>query len=103
MEYGWNGKFWVFKNGDKVVELTPVEVAFLEHAFERNTWEYEIEMEIDNEEDNINLDVMTREEFVNACIDDLESKYELGILENKPDYQCVVFDVAQEIGIWRND
>ena len=89
-------------NGEKV-RMSHAEIGFVSHQLERNSWGYGIDMEIESNYDSLNFDSMTEAEFKKECIDDLESKWELGRLDNEPDYQCVVFDVAQENGIWRND
>jgi hypothetical protein len=44
---------------------------------------------------------MSRDEFIDLCLDELESKWENMTLDNEPDYEGVVFDVANENGVWR--
>ena len=102
MSLSFNNGVWEFVSENRTILLTPAEISFLAHSLERSAWEAEISLEIDSNEDNIDFSEVTKDELVDACLDELESKWELGTLNNEPDYQCVVFDVAQENGWWRD-
>lgn len=93
---------FVRDNGERIL-FTPTEINFISHELERNDWRCNIEMEIESNIDSLHFDNMTEEEFTQECMNELESKWELGRLDNDPDYQCVVFDIAQENGIWRDN
>lgn len=103
MAFTWNMEqnVWEFANGTKIVKLTSEEVSFIEHALERNAWETGIEAEIDANDDYIVFDEMSRDDLVEACMDELESKWECETLSTDPDYEEIVFDVANENGMWR--
>ena len=101
LTYNEQKALWEFASGTKIVCFTANELAFIYHAVERNGWKSEIEEEIDVSEENLVFDNISREEFVGLCIDELESKWENMTLDNDPDYEGVVFDVANENGVWR--
>lgn len=104
MAFTWNMEqhVWEFANGTKIVKLTPAEVSFIDHALERNHWENEIDLEIDSNEDSLDFDEMPRDELLDLCMEELEDKWESGNLDNDPDYQSIVFEVAEDNGIWRD-
>lgn len=91
-----------FVTENRTILLTSVEISFLSHALEKNAWRAGIDFEIDSNEDNLDFGTMSREELIELCVDDLENRWECGYLNNEPDYQEVVFDMAQENGIWRD-
>ena len=90
-----------FSNGDREIFFTHAELSFIQHQMERSDWVVGIEEEIDESEDNLVFDDTTREQFVELCLDELESKWENYTLNNDPDYEGIVFDVANENGVWR--
>lgn len=107
MELKWIAEkaCWKFINNEKPAHeifFSPEEISFIGHALERVGWKSNIDIEIDNNYDNIDFENMSRDEFMDLCMDELESKWECGMLNNEPDYQEIVFDVAQENGIWRD-
>ena len=93
---------WEFFNGAETIRLSAVQISFLSHEFERHGWEYGIEDEIDLCSDSIDFSEISREEFVDMCMDEMQSKWEIGYLNTEPDYEQVVFGVAEENGIWRD-
>ena len=102
LTYNEKKAVYEFANGTRIVQLTPAEVSFISHALERNNWAYEIDMEIESNEECIDFSAISREEFHDLCLEELESRWGNGWLNCDPDYQCIVFDVAQEQKIWRN-
>lgn len=101
LTYNEQKAVWEFINGEKKLELTGSELGFISHQVERNGWADCIESEIDQDEDNLIFENMSRDEFIDLCLDELESKWENMTLDNEPDYEGVVFDVANENGVWR--
>ena len=101
LTYNEQKAVWEFVSGEKKVELTCSELVFIRHQMERNAWSAGIEFEIDESEDNLIFDETTRDEFLDLCLDELESKWENDTLNNEPDYEGIVFDVANENGVWR--
>ena len=83
------------------VELTYREINFLDYELTKADWKNGIEDEIDEEEENIDFDIMNRDELIKLCMADLEEKYEDGMLDDAPDYESILFDVAQENGVWK--
>lgn len=90
-----------FVSGDRELFFSQAEICFIQHQMERNAWAIGIESEIDESEDNLIFNDTTREEFIEMCLDELEYKWENETLNNEPDYEGVVFDVANENGVWR--
>lgn len=103
MTFTYNEKktVWELVNGKKKVELTWAELGFIHHQMERNAWSAGIEDEIEESEDNLIFEDTTRDEFIDMCLDELESRWENMTLNNDPDYEGIVFDVANENGVWR--
>lgn len=101
MKYNEQKAVWEFVHGNKKIELTCKEIGFIHHQMERNAWSEGIEYEINESEDNLIFDETTRDKFIGLCLDELESKWENMTLDNEPDYEGIVFDVANENGIWR--
>ena len=95
---------WRFFNGDapaREIFLSPAEISFIEHALEQNAWKAELEMEIDSNDDSLDFGEISKADFLDLCMDEMESKWECQTLFDNPDYQEIVFDVANENGIWR--
>ena len=104
MALTWNTEkaIWEFTNDTRIVPLTANELSFIQHAVERNGWESGLDDAINDDEDNLDLDMMSRDELIELCMDELESKWECRTLDSDPDYAEILFDVAQENGIWRD-
>lgn len=88
-------------DGEKV-KFAPDEITFILHEIEKRQWEGSIYNAIDLADGCIDFDSMTEEEFKQYCMDELQSKYECQTLESNPDFDELVFDIAQENGMWRN-
>ena len=99
-----NGTGYVFTrdNGEQI-EFTPVEIGFVFHEMERCYWRGNIENAIERCIEQFDFDKMDEDEFVQCCLDELESKWENDMLDDDPDFDEVVFEIAQDNGIWRND
>lgn len=97
-----NGYVFIKENGNHV-RLSVCEISFILHWFERSGWRDGFDAEIDNNEDSIDLTDISRKELIELCMDDLEFRWENGTLNDYcPDYEGILFDIAQENGIWRD-
>ncbi len=63
-------------------------------------WRGNIEEAIDDDEDRYDFSKISREAFVDMCIDDMQEKYECCSL-GEPDYSDIVFGVAEDNGVWK--
>ena len=96
------GYIFTRESGEQV-KFSGYEISFISHWFERSGWQDGFDAEIDNNEESIDLTDMSRKELIELCMDELESKWENGTLDDYcPDYEGILFDVAQENGIWRD-
>ncbi len=89
-------------NGERI-ELTPSEVSFIYHGMERINWRGNIENAIELCEECFDFDAMDQQEFIQMCMDELESRWENLRIDDGVDYDELVFDMAQENKIWRNE
>lgn len=64
--------------------------------------EANIDTAIDDNDGSIDFCDVERDQFIELCMDEMESRWECGTMNNSPDYQEIVFDVALENGIWRD-
>ena len=99
-----NGTGYVFTrdNGEQI-ELSPLEINFVFHEMERCYWRGNIENAIECSYECLDFDVMDEDEFIQCCLDELNSKWECGTLDADPDFDKIVLDIAKENGIWRVD
>lgn len=96
---------WRFINRNnpaREVFFSPAEIGFIEHSLERNAWQSGIAEQVEYDEDNLDFSTITREEFIDMCDDELQNRWEICSDIGDPDYGGIVFDVAQENGIWRD-
>lgn len=79
-------------------EMKAVE-SFLRHR----SWTVEIINQMDFDEDNLDLNgTEDRQKFVDLCLDEIACNLEIyGEDYYEPNIEQIVFDVAQENGIWR--
>lgn len=97
-----NGMEFTRNNGE-VVKFDPLEVAFLAFEFQKLEWTSELEFEIDSNIDNLDFSKTSREEFLNDCLETLKFRWECNTIGNNSiDYQEIVFDEAEDAGIWRD-
>ena len=103
-EVNANGTGYVFTrdNGEQI-EFTPLEINFVFHAMERGYWRSNIENAIELYCECLDFDEIYEDEFIQYCLDELNSKWECGTLESDPDFEKLVIDLAHENGIWRNN
>ena len=100
MDYGYA---FTQENG-KVVAMTWKEYNFLQQEMEKNKFRNKIAEQVDfeEEEDNLDFSRLTKEEFIDMCMDDAMSKYECyGDSFEDIDPSDIVFDIAQEQAVWK--
>jgi hypothetical protein len=105
MQLKVNGNKYVFtrENGE-VVEFNHLEIAFLAFEFRKMEWIVELECEIDSNIDNLDFSQMSREEFLEDCLETLKFRWECNTIGNNSiDYQEIVVDEAEDSGIWRDE
>lgn len=68
--------------------------------FRHSEWRGNLEDAIDEDESQYDFDKISRDEFLDMCIEEMQRKYEECLL-GEPDYADVVFSVAEENGIWK--
>ena len=88
-------------NGEEVL-FSYKEINFIEYELEKLSWRSGMEDQIEYDEDDIDFSEISKEEFLDLCMEDLESRAENMTLGNDIDYGGIVFDVAQENGMWRD-
>ena len=90
-------------NGEVVeFELTSNEMSLAYEEIRRNTWEFCIREQIENNADNLRFtDDFSEEDFVGECMEAMEDEYFADDYEVKAEE--IVFDQAESNGIWVDD
>ena len=85
------------------LDLNWDEMKAIESFLRHRSWTTEILNQMDFDEDNLDLDTSeSRQKFVDLCLDEIGCNLEIyGEDYYEPDIEKIVFDVAQENGIWR--
>ena len=99
--HGENGKYIFTKQDGTQIDLEWIEVNFIEKWLRHDSWRAKIHDAIDADADSYDFSEISREEFVNLCVDEMQSKYEAYEL-GEPDYSEIAFSVAKENEIWRD-
>ena len=89
----------IVKDNAGSMALTWNEVMQFMKYFREREWRDCIKDTISNNEENLCFDEMTEDEFVGECIATLDDMY--SELKLDPDYDSVVFDVAEDNDVWR--
>ena len=99
-----NGNKYEFtrENGE-VVEFNPIEINFITRQLERNKWLENIEFYIDSYKENFDFTEISREEFIDQCMDTLEDRWVSDTIGDNIDYQELVVDEASNAEIWRDE
>lgn len=91
------------RDNGETVQLSINELGFIAHAIEKNKWRYGMIDQIEYDEDNLDFSEISKEKLIDLCMDDIEFRYEIYSLGNDIDYGGILFDVAQENGMWRDE
>ena len=87
------------RDGSEII-LEWSELNVIEEYIRQRAWRANLEDQIDEESDSIDFSVLPRDEFVNQCIEEMQSLYECcDICE--PDYADIVFGVAEYNDMWK--
>lgn len=93
---------WRFEDGANCFWLTNEEAHFIANTLKRQQWRYKIENQIEYDKDNLDFSETTQEEFVDLCFEEIDSNIEIYGDDWEPTIEDIVFDVANENGIWRD-
>lgn len=93
--------FTFTRESGEEVKFSYKEVNFIEHELTKNNWRNGIDEQIDYDEENIDFTEHSRDELINWCVDELESKFENSYDFGEPDYAEILFDIAQDNGMWK--
>ena len=108
MSLTWDEQKRVYRffNGNapaREIFMTAEEVNFIVQSRERERWGYDISDQIEYDEDNLDFSETTRNEFIDMCLEDIDARIEIyGVDNYEPDIEEIVFDVANDNGIWRD-
>lgn len=112
MEWHDSVAAWRFCNTDsdkpvcrpeREIWLTNEEAQFIAKALKRQQWRYDIENQIEYDEDNLDFSETSRNEFIDMCLEDIDARIEIyGVDNYEPNIEEIVFDVAQDNDIWRD-
>ena len=108
MSLTWDEQKRVYRffNGNapaREIFMTAEEVNFIVESRKRERWRYDIENQIEYDEDNIDFSETTKEEFIALCFEEIDSNIEIYGDDWEPTIEDIVFDVANENGIWRDE
>ena len=106
MEWYDDKAAWRFFNGDapaREIWLTNKEANFIAMALKHDRWRYDLMNQIVYDEDSLDFSKVTMQEFIDLCIEEIDSNIEIYGDEWEPDVEDIVFDVAHENEIWRDD
>lgn len=80
------------------------EMKAIESFLRHRSWTVEIINQMDFDEDNLDLNgTEDRQKFVDMCLDEITANLEIyGEDYYEPNIEQIVFDVAQENGLWRD-
>ena len=105
MEWHDEKSAWRFFNGDdpaREIWLTNEEANFIAMALKHDNWHYDIMNQCEYDEGNLDFSETTQEEFIGLCFEEIDSNIEIYGDDWEPDIEEIVFDVANENGIWRD-
>ena len=96
-----DGKYELRDDSGRLLNvLTHEECNCIAEYFRHSEWRGNLEEAIDEDEDQYDFSEISREEFLDMCIEDMQEKYECCSL-GEPDYADIVFGVAEDNGIWK--
>lgn len=100
------GTFTFTRDNGENVKLSHYEMEFIDIERRKNVWRYGFDRQIHDDEDFLCFDEISREEFIEMCVEDVDVERDLfGRANNpykEPEYADIVFNVAQENDIWRD-
>lgn len=107
MSLTWDDQKRVYRffNGNapaREIFMTAEEVNFIEQSRKRERWSYDIENQIEYDEENLDFSETTRKEFIDLCFEEIDSNIDIYGDDWEPTIEDIVFDVANENGIWRD-
>ena len=94
--------FTFTRESGEEVKFSYKEINFIEFELTKNNWRNGIDEQIDYDEENIDFTEHSREELIGWCVDEIESRWSNSLNFGEPDYGEILFDVAQENGVWRD-
>ena len=99
-----NNKFALNSPEGTVLVLNWDEMKAIESFLRHRSWTAEIINQMEYDEDNLDFDSSeARQNFVNLCLEEIDSNLEIyGRDSYDPDIEQIVFDVAQNNGLWRD-
>lgn len=83
-----------------VVELGLAELGAISDFLRRAEWRSGIDDVIGMDEDDLDFEKMPEDEFIDACIDELQMRWECCELGNVC-YDDIVNEIANEYGLWK--
>ena len=87
-------------NGRLLETLTHEECYCIAEYFRHQEWRGNLEDAIDDDEDRYDFSRISRDEFLDMCVDEMQRMYEECLL-GEPDYYDIVFGVAEDNEIWK--
>lgn len=99
LTYMENG-YYQLNSENRTVLLTYGECKCIVDYFRRLGWRGMLNAAIDNDEDHYDFSKISREEFLDMCIEEIQWKYDAGTL-HEPEYDDIVFDMAEGNGVWK--
>ena len=106
MTYDEQKAVWRFFNGEapaKEIFLTHQEAKFIAMSLKRDKWRYDLMDQTEYDSDNIDFSgEISEEKFIDLCMEEIDCNVDLYGDDYEPDIEEIVFDVANDNGIWRD-
>lgn len=96
------GMMTLTKDNGETVTLSPQELSLIDEYRQTVLWRYGVEDQIAQDEDNLCFDRISKEEFIEMCLEDIISGFMSDNPYAEPEYDSVVFDMAQSEEMWRD-
>lgn len=80
--------------------LTHEECVCIVDYFRHSEWRGNLEEAIDKDPDQYDFSNISRDEFLDLCIEEMQRQYENCSL-GEPDYSDIVFSTAEDNGVWK--
>jgi len=88
------------EQGRLLNQLTYNECQCIAEYFRHSEWRGNLEEAIDEDPDQYDFSKISRDEFLDLCIEEMQRQYENCSL-GEPDYSDIVFSTAEENDIWK--
>lgn len=97
-----NNSYIMTRDDGSNVELSGAEMQMIQTYLRQNGWRSEVEEWIDMESDCYDFSEMTREEFVEEVLSELEDRWQNGFCFGESTVKDTTYETAKDNGIWRD-